>query len=84
MSGSPNGVKFKRKLNANNQHEFNNFCNLSRLILRKVILTYVKLTVVLHYRIHAFLHTELLVRNSFQSEAFRLRAAMKTRRFANI
>ena len=37
----------------------------------------------LHYRIHGFLHTELLVRNSFQSEAFRLRAAMKTQRLAN-
>ena len=39
----------------------------------------------LHYRIHGFVHTELLlVGNSFQSEAFRLRAAMKTQRFANI
>ena len=38
----------------------------------------------LHYRIHGFLHTELLVRNSFQSEAFRLRAAIKTQRSANI
>ena len=37
----------------------------------------------LHYRTHGFLHTELLVRNSFQSEAFRLRAAMKTQRLAN-
>ena len=38
----------------------------------------------LHYTIHGFLHTELLVRNSFQSESSRLRAAMKTQRFVNI
>ena len=38
----------------------------------------------LHYRIHGFLHTELLVRNSFQREAFGLKAAMKTQRLANI
>ena len=77
------------------QHDFNNFCNLSRLILEKagsapfshqLFFTYVQLTVMLHYRIHAFLHTQLLVRNSFQnqSEGFRLRAAMKTQRLAYI
>ena len=38
----------------------------------------------LHHRIHGFLHMELLVRNFFQSEAFHLRAAMKTQRFAII
>ena len=38
----------------------------------------------LNYRIHGFLHTDLLVRNSFQKEAFRLRAAMKTQCFVNI
>ena len=38
----------------------------------------------LHYRIHDFLHTELLVQNLFQSEGFRLRAAMKTQRLANV
>ena len=38
----------------------------------------------LHHRIHGFLHMELLVRNLFQSEAFRLRTAMKTQRFAII
>ena len=97
------------------QHEFNNFCNLNRLILEKgsstpvlanhkkiilplkraflgesqrlvrrlsnqisilrlethfFFLTYVQLKVMLHYRIHSFLRTELLVRNSFQSEVF--------------
>ena len=38
----------------------------------------------LHYRIHGFLRTELLVRNSLQGEVFHVRAAMKTQRFANI
>ena len=38
----------------------------------------------LHYKIHSFLNTELLVWNSCQSEAFWLRAAMKTQHFANI
>ena len=38
----------------------------------------------LHCRIHGFLHTELLVQNSFQSQGFYLRAAMKTQRLANI
>ena len=38
----------------------------------------------LHYRVHGSLHMELLVRNSFQREAFRLRVAMKTQRLANI
>ena len=51
---------------------------------QELTLAYVQLTVMLHYRIHAFLHTELLVPNSFQSEAFRFRAAMKTQRFGNI
>ena len=43
-----------------------------------------QLTVMLHYRVHGFLLTGLLVRNSFQSEAFRLRAAMKTQLLAYI
>ena len=47
-------------------------------------LTYVLLTFMLYYRIHGFLRTELLVRNSFQSEVLHLRTAMKTQRFANI
>ena len=38
----------------------------------------------LHYRIHGFLGTELLVWNSFQSEVFHLRAAVKMQSFANI
>ena len=38
----------------------------------------------LHYRIHGFLRMELLVWNSFEIEAFHLREAMKTQRFANI
>ena len=38
----------------------------------------------LHYRIHGFLRTELLVRNSFESEVFHLRAPMKAQCFANI
>ena len=38
----------------------------------------------LHYTIHGFLRAELLIRNLFQSEAFHLRAAMKTQRFTNI
>ena len=38
----------------------------------------------LGYRIHDFLRTELLVLNSFKSDIFHLRAAMKTQRFANI
>ena len=38
----------------------------------------------LHYRIDGFLHTELLIRDSFQSEGFHLRVAMKTQRLANI
>ena len=33
-------------------------------------LTYVQLTVMLHYRIRGFLRTELLVRSSFQSKFF--------------
>ena len=37
----------------------------------------------LHYRIHGFLRTDLLVRNFFQSEVFHLRAAIKTQSFAN-
>ena len=55
-----------------------------RLETHQLFFSYVQLTVMLHYRIHGFLHTELLVRNSFQSEAFRLRAAMKTQRLTNI
>ena len=55
-----------------------------RLDTHYFFLTYVQLTVLLHYRIHGFLQTELLVRNPFQSEVFHLRAAMKTQRFANI
>ena len=47
-------------------------------------LAYVQLTVMLGYRIHDFLRTELLVLNSFKSDIFHLRAAMKTQRFANI
>ena len=47
-------------------------------------LTYVKLTVMLHHTTHDFLGMESLVRNSFQSEVFHLRAAMKTQRFSNI
>ena len=38
----------------------------------------------LHYGIHGFLRTELLLRNSLQNEVFHLREAMKTQRFANI
>ena len=38
----------------------------------------------LHRRITDFLCSEVLVRNSFKSEVFHLRAAMKTQRFANI
>ena len=38
----------------------------------------------LHYRIDGFLHTELLIRDSFQSEGFHLRVPMKTQRLANI
>ena len=37
----------------------------------------------LHYKIHGFLCTELLVGNLFQSEVFHLRVAMKTQCFAN-
>ena len=55
-----------------------------RLETHQLFLTYVQLTVMLHHRIHGFLQTELLVRNSLQREAFRLRAAMKTQHFANI
>ena len=56
-----------------------------RLETHQLFLTYVQLTVMLHYRIQGFLHTELLlVQNSFQSEGFCLRAAMKTQRLANI
>ena len=55
-----------------------------RLEAHQHFLTEVQLTVMLHYRIHGFLHTELLVRNSFQREAFGLKAAMKTQRLANI
>ena len=43
-----------------------------------------QLAFMLHYRIHGFLHKELLVWNSFQSEAFRLRASVKTQHFGNI
>ena len=38
----------------------------------------------LHYRIHHFLRTELLVRNFYSKLSFHLREAMKTQRFANI
>ena len=55
-----------------------------RLETHQLFLTYVQLTAMLHYRVHGSLHMELLVRNSFQREAFRLRAAMKTQRLANI
>ena len=55
-----------------------------RLETHQLFLTYVQLTVMLHYRIQGFLHTKLLVWNSFKSEAFHLRAAMKAQRFANI
>ena len=41
-------------------------------------LPYVQVTVVLPYRIHDFLRTELFVRNLFKCEVFHLRAAMKT------
>ena len=56
----------------------------SNFRLHQLFLTYVQLTVMLHYRIQGFLHTKLLVWNSFKSEAFHLRAAMKAQRFANI
>ena len=61
-------------------------CQISSFSLKthQLFLTYVQVTVMLHYRIYGFLHTELLVRNSFQSEAFCLRAAMKTQPLANI
>ena len=52
--------------------------------LDELFLTYVQRTVKLHYRIHGFLHTKLLVWNSLKSEAFHLRATMKAQRFANI
>ena len=55
-----------------------------RLETHQLFLTYVQLTAMLHYRVHGSLHMELLVRNSFQREAFRLRVAMKTQRLANI
>ena len=55
-----------------------------RLETPNFFLIYVQLTVMLHYTIHDFLHTELLVQNLFQSEGFRLRAAMKTQRLANV
>ena len=48
------------------------------------ILTYLQLTFMLHYRIHGFLRTELLVRKAFQSYVFHLRAALRTQCFANI
>ena len=38
----------------------------------------------LHYRIYGFLGAELLAGNSFESDVFNLRAAMKTQCFANI
>ena len=38
----------------------------------------------LHYRIHDFLRTELLVWNWFKSEVFHLRAAMKTQHLPNV
>ena len=61
-----------------------NQISIFRLEAHQHFLTEVQLTVMLHYRIHGFLHTELLVRNSFQSEAFGWRAAMKTQLFTNI
>ena len=38
----------------------------------------------IHYRIHGFWRTELLVPNSFQGEEFNFRAAMKKQRSADI
>ena len=38
----------------------------------------------LHYTVHGFLRTKLSLWNLLQDEAFHLRAAMKTQRFANI
>ena len=55
-----------------------------RLETHQLFLTYVQLAAILHYRVHGSLHMELLVRNLFQREAFRLRAAMKTQRLVNI
>ena len=55
-----------------------------RIETHQLFLTYMQLTVTLHYRVHGFLLTGLLVRYSFQSEAFRLRAAMKTQLLAYI
>ena len=55
-----------------------------RLETHQLFLISIKLAVMLHYRIHGYLNKELLVRNSSQSEGFRLSAAMKTRRLANI
>ena len=47
-------------------------------------LTNVHLTVMLHYRIQGFLRTELLVRNSFQSEVFHLRERQWKHRVSRI
>ena len=55
-----------------------------RLETHQLFLTYVQLTVMLYYRIHGLVHTELLVRNSFQSEGFRLTVEIKKQRLAKI
>ena len=49
-----------------------------------MFLTYVQLMFMLHYRIHVYLRTELLARNSFQGNVFYLIVAMKTQPFTNI
>ena len=38
----------------------------------------------LYYRINCLVHTELLVRNSFQSQGFRLTVEIKKQRLAKI
>ena len=43
---------------------------ISSFRLETFFFTYMQLTVMLHYRVHSFLRTELLVRNLFQSEVF--------------
>ena len=80
---------FKRAFLGESQRpvrQLSNQVSSCRLETCQLFFTYVQLTVMLHYRIHAFLHTELLVWNSFQnqSEGFRLSAAMKTQRLAYI
>ena len=55
-----------------------------RLETHQLFLTYVQLTVMLYYRIHGLVHTELLVRNSFQSEGFRLTVEIKKQRLGKI